>query len=1239
MESASGTQSKPTNAMDGSGACSATEIADVKKVADVTRTTKETDITTVKDVTMRENITTDMPPEAAEVVKAIIVEVTAAAVSAASGVSATGLMQTDVSPSTRVAIDVNKPCTDSSPSDVTDDAATATNVTIDADVKAVDTGVTPVVKMDTDVTASVTSDKDITEPVTTDKDKIEPVTADTDITDKDITDPVTANKDITEPVTTDTDITKPIITDKDTTEPVTVDKDNTACVTADKNITEPATADTDTTDHVTADKDITEPVTADKDITEPVTTDTDITKPIITDKDTTEPVTADKDNTAHVTADKNITEPATADTDTTDHVTADKDITEPVTADKDITEPVTAKKDIAEPIAADKDIAEPDTADKDITEPVTADKDITEPVTAKKDIAEPITADKDIAEPDTADKDIAKPVTTDRDIAKPVTTDKDIAKPVTTDKEITEPITADTDIIEPITADKDIAEPVTADKDIAEPVTADKDIAEPITADNDIAEPITADKDIAANDTSMDCSNLSLPNFLESKSSAMSSVENSKELRLVHGIPAEQKVSSSMDEKLGPASELNMQRPFQNIGMSKNSSFASDVGKYLESGIQGVSSTRSTPPELPSSSSSKDLILMMSAKDAMSTPDDSLQESRNLDNIEIVQLIEDTTSVSTSMDVDRDASMTEEKEQFGVDISTAPAADEQSAAADTTPSPTDITPSAAEDSMLSKDSVDKSELKIEDKQASTNSSSAEIVPEESCKSEASGNVDPEGDVEMAEEKQSEASGVAEKQGTDAEGSEKGDDAEKADKKSKSAKKRRPGITAEIEEEDNEDHTMPAGKLIEYQWPQEKGSEWYMLQEQVSEYLDIVSFKRKYPDLQRRPVEVNEKLHLLESNIAVSEMQCDLGLTALKSDQVHELMARDYPDKFKEYAVVLQARERQKITDHHKGYELPTIDKTKLNVYMKKAVKSAAEYNSMFMKEKREERRAYFDLQTNEVHYPRQQKLVLPKEVTEVGSYPVTLIPGQFQDYYKKYTSQELKYFPMNTVLYNPPRPLKSLYPDPNQPSEEETEEEKEEAKSGSSGKGENDSSSSSSSSGSSSDSSDSEKDGATSGDSDQPLKAPTPKSTRKPRTKASKPAWEVTSPSLARLTPGKEPNVPCNICKGGADKNRAGKQEDLVKCSECNRYAHPSCLDLAVEMVPVIKTYPWQCMECKTCVKCMEPFDEDQMMFCDHCDRGYHTYCVGVRSIPMGRWECPSCHQEEPPKPKRVRRR
>ena len=28
------------------------------------------------------------------------------------------------------------------------------------------------------------------------------------------------------------------------------------------------------------------------------------------------------------------------------------------------------------------------------------------------------------------------------------------------------------------------------------------------------------------------------------------------------------------------------------------------------------------------------------------------------------------------------------------------------------------------------------------------------------------------------------------------------------------------------------------------------------------------------------------------------------------------------------------------------------------------------------------------------------------------------------------------------------------------------------------------------------------------------------------------------------------------------------------------------------QLVEVIKTYPWQCMECKTCLVCRDPFDE-----------------------------------------------
>lgn len=39
--------------------------------------------------------------------------------------------------------------------------------------------------------------------------------------------------------------------------------------------------------------------------------------------------------------------------------------------------------------------------------------------------------------------------------------------------------------------------------------------------------------------------------------------------------------------------------------------------------------------------------------------------------------------------------------------------------------------------------------------------------------------------------------------------------------------------------------FPAERVFEYQWPQD-GGEWYLLQEQISEYLGIKSFKRKYP---------------------------------------------------------------------------------------------------------------------------------------------------------------------------------------------------------------------------------------------------------------------------------------------------------------------------------------------------------------------------------------------------------
>ena len=51
------------------------------------------------------------------------------------------------------------------------------------------------------------------------------------------------------------------------------------------------------------------------------------------------------------------------------------------------------------------------------------------------------------------------------------------------------------------------------------------------------------------------------------------------------------------------------------------------------------------------------------------------------------------------------------------------------------------------------------------------------------------------------------------------------------------------------------------------------------------------------ELERRGIEPNERVFLRDKAI-VTEMQCDLGLTAIRADLVHDLMAKDYPQKYK-----------------------------------------------------------------------------------------------------------------------------------------------------------------------------------------------------------------------------------------------------------------------------------------------------------------------------------------------------
>lgn len=103
-----------------------------------------------------------------------------------------------------------------------------------------------------------------------------------------------------------------------------------------------------------------------------------------------------------------------------------------------------------------------------------------------------------------------------------------------------------------------------------------------------------------------------------------------------------------------------------------------------------------------------------------------------------------------------------------------------------------------------------------------------------------------------------------------------------------------------------------------------------------------------------------------------------------------------------------------------------------------------------------------------------------------------------------------------------------------------------------------------------------------------------------------------------------------------------------------------------------VKKYAWQCIECKVCEICHSKGDDvgslllssfldarlctrlqNRLMFCDGCDRGWHSYCLDpyVRVVapllasltlstrrplnkpPRGIWKCPLCLGQPVPKP------
>jgi len=125
------------------------------------------------------------------------------------------------------------------------------------------------------------------------------------------------------------------------------------------------------------------------------------------------------------------------------------------------------------------------------------------------------------------------------------------------------------------------------------------------------------------------------------------------------------------------------------------------------------------------------------------------------------------------------------------------------------------------------------------------------------------------------------------------------------------------------------------------------------------------------------------------------------------------------------------------------------------------------------------------------------------------------------------------------------------------------------------------------------------------------------------------PATDEGTSSLRReKEKNKEVSKYCDFCLGDESENKkTGSKEELVSCADCGRSGHPGCLQFTPNMIISVKKYPWQCIECKSCGLCGTSDNDDQLLFCDDCDRGYHMYCLNppLSEPPEGSWSCHLC--------------
>lgn len=103
----------------------------------------------------------------------------------------------------------------------------------------------------------------------------------------------------------------------------------------------------------------------------------------------------------------------------------------------------------------------------------------------------------------------------------------------------------------------------------------------------------------------------------------------------------------------------------------------------------------------------------------------------------------------------------------------------------------------------------------------------------------------------------------------------------------------------------------------------------------------------------------------------------------------------------------------------------------------------------------------------------------------------------------------------------------------------------------------------------------------------------------------------------------------CQFCHSGDNEDK------LLLCDGCDRGYHTYCFKPKMDNIP---DGDWYCYEClnkatgeKNCIVCGKKTGRN-LLYCDNCPRVYHTDCLTppLNKVPRGKWYCQNCHSKVP---------